>query len=276
MKKLATYGALLITAALIVACEPRVSASSPQDLQASIDRMMEKMTPEERDQFSLSLQAVVFDGANIGADGVMGTAAPSGLVLLSAADKIKGKTADQIIELGYQTQIRHLDEQIAKGLKIVQSAQAERERHRATFENIRIEGARFYIDGRWISEPVIEFRITNDSNDALRRAYFHGTLTSEGRTIPWVDEPFNHEFSGGLEAGESRFLRLNPNMFSEWGQGDHINRKDLKLSVALVNIEDSNSQKLLTGQPDDPAALQREMALLQAEKTKLEAEFASL
>lgn len=274
--KRAILAAALAASTLLASCDERVNTSNPQAFQKSIDAMMEGMTTEEKTRFAHSLQAIAFDTAEVGEGTMMGGYAPTGLVLMAAAEKIKGKTADQIVRLGYETRIARLDATIAEGLQTVQAAQAERLRHKATFDAIRIEGGRFYVNRQYIVEPVIEFRITNGSNIALRRGFFQGTLISEGRTIPWVDEQFNHEFSGGLEPGESRLLTLSPNMFGEWGQGDHINRRDLNIKVTVVNVEDSDGQKLLTGQPEDPAALQRELTRKQGEKSKLEGELAAL
>lgn len=261
---------------MLAACGERVNTSSPQALEASINAMMSEMTPEEQVRFSQSLQAIAFDTADVGDDSLFGGATPNGLVLFGAADKLRGKTPEQIVELGYETRIAKLDEELSAGLRAIQAAQSERERYSSIFDAIRIEGPRFYVNRQYIAEPVIEFRIVNESDMVLRRGYFQGTLTSEGRTIPWVDEPFNHEFSGGLEPGESRLLKLSPNMFSEWGQGGHMNRRDLQMRIVLVNVEGSDGDLLLTGQPDDPSALQRELAGMQAEKARLEAELAAL
>lgn len=273
--KIGTTIAAMCAAALVAGCGDRINTSNPQAYQSSVTKMMADMTSEQKVKFTEAMTAIAFDTSDVSPNAFVGD--PSSVIFLGGAgEKIKGKTADQIIRLGYETRIAKLNDEILVGMQTVQAAKAERDRHKATFDSIRIEGVRFYVQRNYIVEPVIEFRITNGSNIVLRQGFFQGTLTSPGRSVPWVDEAFNHEFSGGLEPGESRLLQLSPNMFGEWGQGDHINRKDLQLAVRLINVEDSNGTKLLTGQPDDPAALERELTAKQAEKTKLERELAAL
>lgn len=264
---------------LLGACGERVNTNSPQAYQRSITKMMEKMSDEEKARFTDAMTAIAFETADVGENSsanLFGRDPTNAMYFGGASEKVKGKTAVQIVRLGYEVRIRKLNEDIAAGMKVVQAARAEREKHRSTFEAIRIENPRFYVNRQFIVEPIIDFRITNGTPAAIRRGFFHGTLTTEGRSIPWVSEDFNTEFSGGLEPGESRHLRLSPNMFGEWGQGDHINRNDLKLTVTLVNVEDANGQALLTGQPDDPEALQQELAVKQQEKTQLEKDLAAL
>ena len=240
---------------------------------------MEKMSDEEKARFTDAMTAIAFDTADVGENssaGMFGQDPTNAMYFGGASEKVKGKTADQIVQMGYETRIQKLNDDITAGMKVVQAARAERDKHKATFDAIRIENPRFYVNRQYIAEPVIDFRITNGTSSAIRRGFFHGTLTTEGRSIPWVSEDFNTEFSGGLEPGESRHLQLSPNMFGEWGQGDHVNRNDLKLTVTLVNVEDANGHMLLTGQPDDPDALQRELAVKQQEKTQLEKDLAAL
>jgi hypothetical protein len=57
-----------------------------------------------------------------------------------------------------------------------------------------------------MDQPMISMRVTNNTDKALSRIYYHGTVITPGRTIPWIDDDFNNEIRGGLEPGESKNL----------------------------------------------------------------------
>ena len=267
--------AVAAAAMVLVACGERVRTNNPQAYQQSISAIMESLTAEQRDVFVDSMTAIAFETWDVSGDGgaMFGRDPSTIMYFAGAGEKVKGKTADEIIRMGYETRMAKLDEEIQSGMATLASARTERERHRATFDNIRIENPRFYVRRNYIDEPIIDFRLTNNTDRAIREAYFHGELTTDGRSIPWVSEAFNTELSGGLEPGESRHLQLAPNMFGEWGQGDHTTRNDLKLAVTLVNVRGADGQMLLNGQPDDPRELEREVATLQQERTRIQAEY---
>ena len=65
-------------------------------------------------------------------------------------------------------------------------ALAERARHRAVFDNVRVDGARYYVDRRFLPIAIVEFQITNNTNRAFAKGYFHGVLRSPGRSLPWM------------------------------------------------------------------------------------------
>ena len=96
-------------------------------------------------------------------------------------------------------------------------------------------------------------------------------MSSPGRTIPWVSDDFNYEFTGGLEPGESKNLDLEPNMFGEWRyNNDYSNKTDLKLEISLMNLEDASGEKLLKGDPGDAKAKEVDAAEKQKMKSELE------
>lgn len=66
-------------------------------------------------------------------------------------------------------------------------------------------------------EATIELHVRNGTNHPVSRAYFSAVAASSGRTVPWLQEEFNHSIPGGLEPGEKAVWRLQPNMFQgEW------------------------------------------------------------
>jgi len=92
-------------------------------------------------------------------------------------------------------------------------------------------------------ENVIELSVRNDTRRVVSRAYFHAVLLTPGREMPWVDDDFNYQITGGLEPGESATWNLSPNMFGAWGNapGD---RDDLVLIVRPVGLDGADGSSL--------------------------------
>ena len=262
--------ALVAACLLLAACEARINTSSPEAYSKSMAAVTKDLSPEKKQLFTESVMAVAFDTADPASMQAFGSDAGGPLLLAAVQSKLKGKTADQVIKLGYETRIRKLNEEIAKGISQVTQAKAEREKFKAVFDGVVVSNPRFYVQRSFIDEPTIDLTITNNTKMAIRRGFFHGVLTSPGRTIPWVDDDFNYEFTGGLEPGETKRLQLAPNMFGPWGDREFNRRTDLELKVTVVNLEDAEGQALLKGDPGEAAAQERELVKLQTDKKELE------
>lgn len=114
-------------------------------------------------------------------------------------------------------------------------------------DKISIAEARYYWSGnRFLPQPVIGFKVTNGTGVPLSRIYYHGTVTTPGRSVARIDENFNHEIAGSLEPGETKRLQLSPNMFSGWCAKDTQGRTDLVFTVKAVNAEGADRAKLAT------------------------------
>ncbi len=96
-------------------------------------------------------------------------------------------------------------------------------------------------------ENVIELSVRNGTGRAVSRAYFHAVMLTPGREMPWVDDDFNYQITGGLEPGESATWNLSPNMFGAWGNapGD---RDDLVLIVRPVGLDGADGSSLTGGE----------------------------
>jgi hypothetical protein len=64
-----------------------------------------------------------------------------------------------------------------------------------------------------IDLAVIELAVRNDTDQAVARAYFKGTISSPGRSVPWLVKEFNYSIKGGLEPGEKANWKLAPHQF---------------------------------------------------------------
>ena len=262
---------ILMVSVILAGCSARVDTSTPDNYRSSVNAITKDMSPEKKKEFQEALVAVSFDTADPSTTLFAG-ADPASPIFIGAADKIKGKTADDIIKLGYTTRIAKLELGITEDVSAIHRINAEREKYKNTVESIHIDAPKYRISKSMFSQqPIISFRITNNSKIVVKRIYAHGILSSPGRTIPWVSDDFNYEFTGGLEPGESKNLDLEPNMFGEWRyNNDYSNKTDLKLEISLMNLEDASGEKLLKGDPGDAKAKEVDAAEKQKMKSELE------
>ena len=108
--------------------------------------------------------------------------------------------------------------------------------------------AMFYWDeDDFMPEPIIEISVRNGTKHPISRAYFHGTLVTPGRTVPWVDEDFNYTIAGGLEPGETAEWRLVVNQFGAWQKAPR-GREDLVLKVTPIRLDDAEGNPIKDSQ----------------------------
>ncbi|WP_375397855.1 hypothetical protein [uncultured Sphingomonas sp.] len=262
---------------LSAACTPAANTGDPASYAKSMTAMTSDMAADRKAELRDALVAITFDQADPAA-GMWSQADAASPVFVSAGDKINGKTADQIIRLGYQTRIGLIDKAIAEDAAAIQRIKAERAKYAAVFDNIHIDGARYHVvNNGFMDDPTISFTITNGAKFPIKRVYLHGILTSPGRAIPWVSDDINYEFSGGLEPGENQALDLAPNMFGAWKIDDRYSRRpDLMLVLTVTNVEDAGGQQLLQGDPGDVAAKAADADKLQRLRAGLAAKLAKL
>lgn len=275
MKKTAL---LLVLTIAVTGCGRKVDTSSPQAYTSSVDKMQDGMSDAKKQQFHDALVALAFDTADP-KSGLFSSASADAPIFLAAGDKVKGKTADEIIRSGYQVRLSILDKEIQKDVSSIQAAVMARKKVASVFDNVRIDSARYFIDhsNEFMAQPIIAFHITNASKLPIKTLYAHGTLVSPGRSIPWVSADFNYAFEGGLEPGENQSLRLAPNTFGDWaGKDTFTSRTDLMLKIEVTNLEGADGQKLINEEGTDSKATQEDMADKQKLRDKLAGEMAKL
>jgi hypothetical protein len=165
---------------------------------------------------------------------------------------IHGKTAREVIVLAsteqakaQERQIARIDEQIGSLKDEVGKDETALAKAQSVLGKVILDRAKFYFsDSGFMTQPVIDFEIRNQSDLPLKRIYVHGILETPGRTIPWVDDTFNYEFQGGLEKGEEKHLRLSPNMFSNWGDADLKGQKTLLLTLELLDVAGPSGERV--------------------------------
>jgi len=131
---------------------------------------------------------------------------------------INGKTPREIIASAATIRKGRAESElksVADEIATLETRKAEVAKFGALLDKIAIADAKYYwSNNAFMPQPVIHFRVTNNTDVPLSRIYYHGVVSTPGRSVPWVDEDFNNEMARGLEPGESKRLQLSPNMFS--------------------------------------------------------------
>lgn len=279
----------ILIAAFASACsdEPRVDASSPESMKASISRMRDSLPSEKREELSNAILSILISKgtqsgnesplANLTAIAAMGD--PKRLVEVAGAS-IDGMTADEILETSrglkrermaaqlsrVEEDKRSLEEEIALARNQMNEAQQR-------LAGVKISNARFYWnDDRYMAKPVIAFTIKNETETPIARVYCHGLLESPGRSIPWVSDGFNYAFRGGLEPGETQKLDLAPNMFGDWGAAETKGQRGLILTVTVTDFEGPDGKRVVAIDPDKLKKMEERLASLNEDEAKLRAE----
>jgi len=107
-----------------------------------------------------------------------------------------------------------------------------------------VERSRFrQTDTGFMRENVIDLAVRNETGRAVSRAYFRAVLLTPGREMPWVDDEFNYQITGGLEPGESATWSLSPNRFGAWAKAPE-DRDDLVLVVRPVRLDGADGASM--------------------------------
>lgn len=221
-----------------------IDGSSVDSYHESLEKVRKGVSEENAKDFDSGLTAIAFDGQNLFS--LIGDP-ESGLE--GAMEKLDGMTAEEIIEAGRNLErIRQEKERTQIGEEIAELEERAREAEVAKegLKRFRVKRSLFYFDeDGFRPEPIIELTVSNETDQAVSRAYFHGRLSTPGRSVPWVEDNFNYEISGGLEPGESATWYLSPNMFGEWSKAPK-DRDDMVFTASVIRIDDANGQPIHT------------------------------
>ncbi len=135
--------------------------------------------------------------------------------------------------------IKTVDEikELKKQYEIVKKARSEISK----FKIIKSEF--YYAESSYITKPIIDLKIKNETKYPISRVYFSAVLSSPGRSIPWVKDTFNYKVPGGVEPGEIAEWSLAPNMFGEWSKAPR-DRDDMILTVEVTRLDGSDEETL--------------------------------
>lgn len=224
--------------------KPSVDASSDEKMKESIKKVRASLPEEKRDEFDGALKVLAFDSVDL-------TDIFNPTPTIQPDEKLKqtleGKTAEEILaaaERILKERAAKEREQALQEIKELREKKAEAEAAKNELIQFKVKRSRFYKAPQKYGrpKPIIELKVVNNTPHPVSRAYFKGTLASPGRAVPWLQEDFNYQISGGLEPGEEVHWRLAPNMFSDWGTVEVP--KDAILTVDVVRLDGADGKAL--------------------------------
>lgn len=273
-----TWLLILLAGIALVGCsgpmDTKIDASTPEAYQKSLQSIKSRLSPEDTRRFEEALMVVAFsdlvpkDAGLIGMLAAMGNPEKLQGQMLAT---VNGKTPRQIIDEAAQKKRARSEgelKSVTEEMATLEKRKVEAAKSVGVLGKIVVTEPRYYWSkASFMPQPVIDFKVTNQTAQALSRIYYHGTVTSPGRSIPWIDEDFNNELAGGLEPGETKHLQLSPNMFSNWGTRETQGRDDLVLTVRVVNAEGAEKKELAAQFEKDDA---QRLETLRGMKVELE------
>lgn len=248
---------LLILCVLFVTagCTPTIDAGDDEALEESIEEVADSLSDDEREEFEEALFTLLFSGAG---DMLLDPDADDDEIDRRMRESIDGMTAREVIAEAEEVQ-REVEEERARReakrkererqqalqeIEELKEAREQARQARAQLDEFVVDRSRFYKESRRYGgdRPRIDLAVTNGTDYAISRAYFEGTLSTPGRSVPWLEETFNYSISGGLEPGESAEWNLSPNQFSEWGRVDE--RDDMVFTVVTTRLDGPDGEPL--------------------------------
>lgn len=269
---------LIITVAMALTLsgcfeDKTLDATNKATIESSLKAIEGDLSKEQKEKFEEALQVVILSEIeDLG--GVFAVATKdTDVAAREIYQNIDGKSADEIITLAKKKDKEQKKKQLLsmeQEIKELMKKKEEANQSAALLMKVEITNPKFYWkDQMYRSQPTIDFTIKNNTNVAILRGNFHGTVVSPSRTIPWISEDFSYKFEGGLEPGESHHLQLAPNMFGDWSVEKTKERKDLVLTIDVKNISDADDEKLAAEFAESDG--ERLEKLLKDKKTLIEA-----
>ncbi|AGN83339.1 DUF6694 family lipoprotein [Pseudomonas putida] len=235
--------AAAIVATLLSGCgEPRIDGSSEEAFHKSMSKVAESLPEENRKQFTADVMLLAFQNMDIGKV-MSGKQRPEDVpgIMLSS---LNGKTAAEVsAEASRVREARAMreKEQALSEISDLMDKKRKSELAKVELEKFEVLKSRYYkrkVEYSFMDDSVIELNVRNGTDKAVSRAFFKGTISSPGRSVPWLVEEFNHSIAGGMEPGESQSWSLAPNSFSAWGKVNPPTDAVLTVEVVRLNGAD--------------------------------------
>jgi hypothetical protein len=213
--------AIVVCILVLAGCaEPKLDGSSPEAYAASVVTARNALPEQDREEFDGALALIAMSKIDFGAMLKSGSVAGAEAAVMST---LNGKTARDVIAEAQRIEQERFAREREQALGEIEELQVKQQSSAAAESELKkfeVTRSRFSMreSGFLGKQPVIELAVKNGTAKAVSRAYFMGTISSPGRSVPWHKGDFNYTISGGLEPGESANWSLSPNMFSEWGQ----------------------------------------------------------
>lgn len=211
-----SYKIIILSSLLlfITGCsDAKIDTTTEETTKSSIQKVKDSLSADNKEEFDKSIDIFISDYMK---------------------KFIHGKTGLEVISLAHELKAH-------PELKEYKSNKSNLAQFKVISSTFKQELSSQYSS---IMEPIIELRVKNETEFPISRAYFKGTIQSEGRSIPWLVENFNYIISGGIEPQEESIWILSPNMFSDWGRIDIP--KDAIFTVQVEKLDGADGKELFS------------------------------
>lgn len=239
--------AVAIAATLLSGCgEPRIDGSSEEAFKKSISKVAESLPEEKRKQFSADVMLLAFQNMDLGKvmSGKQNPEDISGSMISSLGGKTAGEVSAEAARVREARAAREKQQALSEIAELMDK-KSKSELAKVELEKFEVLKSRFHkrkVDYSFMDGSVIELSVKNGTDKAVARAFFKGTISSPGRSVPWLVEDFNHSIAGGMEPGESQSWSLAPNSFDSWGSVNPP--KDAVFTVEVVRLNGADGKPL--------------------------------
>jgi len=250
--KIITLLSLLV---FITGCsDPKIDTTNEETIKSSIQKVRDSLSADKKEEFDKSIKILMFsqiDMKNIFANAFAGKTVDKDQLANDMKKSINGKTGLEVIALAHELKEKREKEEAIKEqaeLEELKTKQLMYESNKNKLAQFKIISSKFSKREKtqysMREQPIIELTVKNETEFPISRAYFKGTIKSEGRSIPWLVENFNYTISGGIEPQEESTWSLSPNMFSKWGSVD--SPKDAIFTVEVEMLDGANGKELFS------------------------------
>jgi hypothetical protein len=265
---------LLLLVIALGACAPRIQADDPEAFQQTAEAAMADMDAGTRRQFIQAIYSIREGSTKELSEAELADPETWRDHNAQLAEWVDGRSADEVIQRGYEARLRLLRERLRDADSRLQQSRDLTRPHVARMAAVRVEGARFYQSGNALREMAVSFRLTNGTDQPLRRVRFRGLVSSRGRTL--VDDTISYDLEEPLAPGESRDFDLVTS-FGAFADRGLAREPDLALSLRIVNLGGSGADDyLVPPYLEDPAWIERQNAVDRVLLGRLQAEYDAL
>ncbi|MEB4589992.1 DUF6694 family lipoprotein [Candidatus Thiothrix sp. Deng01] len=235
--------------------EPRIDSTSDDAFKSSLSSVRASMTADQQKELDHEITSMI-----IGSVGDLFSRNDSQQSKFSELKtRLDGKTGKEALEEFKLMRIASIDKEKSikdkeiTDLKRKSSELAQRIAQAASaktsLEKFKVLSSSFYFDkNSLLHDAIIEVTVKNDTSTPVATVYFSCTLSSPGRSVPWVSDDLVYQIPGGIEPGEQATWKLSPNMFSQWGNAPR-DRNDLAIAITPYRLDGGDGAVILNSLP---------------------------
>jgi hypothetical protein len=273
MKRAMAVAAALLLAACTSGLDHKLDGTSEKAFQASLEKMRKSASPEDAKRLDDALRILAirdvtigFEGGILGAMKKIQPKSPESLAE-DLMPQVNGRTGRDILEAAAtrrreqgQRQLQAVNAEAEK----LRKARAEKESAREFLARIQVQDARIGIGG---GMAIMDFKVRNDSEEALASLFLRATVTgAEGKALV-VDE-FTYKALPPIAPAQLRAVRLPSSTPGKWNSPELAKQTELGLALSVENATTPAGQKLATSFTQKDA---ERLAALESMKPELEA-----